>query len=292
METEEAPAFNFLIRVLTPTVFIIIVSAIFYSIHLDAFIKNIYFVSVYYVVFRSVFNIVINRGSLINWPKQIFYYIFIIALADFTYVKFIQTKSNLLPDFNNISNELWIIIVVFVYNTINNISITDKKKAKRKDKYLEIQFASINRKYSPIILKETNNLRLRQIAMAIIIYENFNRPKFFRIIEYVNHFLNRRPHTLGIMQFKTIEFISDSESVKLGTKKLISDFNDLTKEIANGLHGLGMTEYDDDYYQRELIERFNPDLIYSYEVFDLANDINRKYFNNAPTNLFRPQNTI
>jgi hypothetical protein len=38
LRTEEAPALNFLIRVLTPIVFIIIVSALFYSFNLDVFV--------------------------------------------------------------------------------------------------------------------------------------------------------------------------------------------------------------------------------------------------------------
>jgi len=56
LEIDEAPAFNFVIRVLTPTVFIILISALFYSLKLDKFIINIYLITVYYI-FLEQFSI-------------------------------------------------------------------------------------------------------------------------------------------------------------------------------------------------------------------------------------------
>ena len=286
LETEEAPAFNFVIRVLTPTVFIILTSALLYSLKLDRFTVNIYLVSVYYVSFRTLFNIAINRTRLINWTKYILYSFSIIIVSYFVYIKFIVTKSNILPDFNNMANELWIIIIIFLYNFINNIRPSDNNAQKRKDRYIEIQFGAINKKYSPIITKQTDNLRLRQIALAIIIYESFNRPKLFRLIEYINHFLNRKPHTLGIMQVTSKKFIGDKESVKLGTQKLMEDFELLRGEFLNNADMYGTDDYKDESFQRKLIEKFNPELTYSYEVLQLADEINMKYFSNGPRRLF------
>ncbi len=286
LETEEAPAFNFVIRVLTPTVFIILISTLLYALKLDKFTANIYLVSVYYVSFRTLFNIAINRTRLINWIKYILYSIAIVGLSYFVYIKFIVTKSNIFPDFNNMANELWIIIIIFLYNFINNIRPSDKNAQKRKDKYVEVQFGAINRKYSPIITKLTDNLRLRQIALAIIIYESFNRPKMFRLIEYLNHYFNQKPHTLGIMQVTSTNFIGDKESVRLGTQKLIEDFVSLKAEFLQETDVYGTDEYRDESYQRKLIEKFNPELTYSYEVLKLADEINMKYFSNGPRNLF------
>ena len=52
VKTEEAPALNFLIRVLTPIVYIIIVSTTLYYFGLDKYVWNIYFVNIYYIDFR------------------------------------------------------------------------------------------------------------------------------------------------------------------------------------------------------------------------------------------------
>lgn len=56
VKTEEAPALNFLIRVLAPIVYIIIVSSILYYFGLDKYVWNIYLVNIYYIIFRLLFN--------------------------------------------------------------------------------------------------------------------------------------------------------------------------------------------------------------------------------------------
>ena len=73
LETDEAPAFNFSFRILTPIVFIILLSALLYSVDMDNYVKDIYFISIYYVLFRAFFNIAISRSLLVNWKKQFFY---------------------------------------------------------------------------------------------------------------------------------------------------------------------------------------------------------------------------
>jgi hypothetical protein len=291
LETEEAPAFNFVVRVLTPVVFIILVSAVFYSFKLDKFTVDIYLVNLYYVIFRGVFNILINRFLLINWVKYIVHSLIIVSITYFVYEKFILTKTNLLPDFDNMANELWIIIIVFIYNFINQLKPSDKNKQRRKDRYIRTQFAVLNRKYSPVIRKETDNVRLRQIALAIVIYESFNRPAFLRLFEYITHFFSRRPHSLGIMQVTSKKFIGNKESVKLGTQKLCRDFETLKLEYKNDKE-VSDSPYYDDFYQQKLIEKFNPDITYSYEVLQLADEINTKYFNNLPKNLFNNRTLI
>ena len=39
-------------------------------------------------------------------------------------------KKPLIPDFNTISNELWIIIGLFIFNIINKIELSETKKKK------------------------------------------------------------------------------------------------------------------------------------------------------------------
>jgi hypothetical protein len=285
-ETDEAPAFNYLIRVLTPTVFTILISTLFYSLKLDNLIVNIYLVSVYYVVFRLLFNLAINRSHLINWPKQFLYLVSIIVINYFVYDKFIKIKSNLLPDFSNMANELWIIIIIFLYNFINNISLSDKNAQKRKDKYIATQFARINAKYNGIVSQTLPHVRLRQIALALIIFEDFNRPRLFRFIENFVQIFSNKPHTLGIMQVKSAKRITDKQSVSIGTRKLLADFDDLKILHLSDNDTYGTDEYKDESYQRKLIEKYNPDLVYSYEIIELANDLNRKYYSNSPTKLF------
>ena len=132
-----APAFNYIIRVFTPVVYLIITSAILYGLNLDAFVVNFYMVSIYYVVLRFIINLLQGRAKLINWLRQMMYYSSIIGLSWFVYTKFIVTKSNILPDLTNVSNEMWIIIILFLYKVINDLTISQDSTERRKKAYLE-----------------------------------------------------------------------------------------------------------------------------------------------------------
>ncbi len=85
VKAEEAPAFNFLIRVITPVVYLIIISATLYYYDLDKFVFNIYLVNVYYILFRLLFNLITNRGLLLNWKRQFIYWLAIITVSFYTY---------------------------------------------------------------------------------------------------------------------------------------------------------------------------------------------------------------
>src|SRR5690606_14030432 len=121
VKAEEAPALNFLIRVLTPLVYIIIVSAILYNFTLDKYVTNIYLVNIYYIVFRLIFNLATNRGKLLDWYRQALYWLSITVISFFAYEKLIKVKANILPDFTTIANELWIIVLIFVFQLANNL---------------------------------------------------------------------------------------------------------------------------------------------------------------------------
>lgn len=124
VKTEEAPALNFLIRVLTPVVYIIIVSTILYYFGLDKYVWNIFLVNIYYIIFRLLFNLLTNRGLLLNWYRQFLYWGAIAVISYFTYDKIIKVKTNILPDFTTVANELWIIILIFVFQVTNNIQLS------------------------------------------------------------------------------------------------------------------------------------------------------------------------
>lgn len=292
LETDEAPAFNFSFRVLTPVVFIIILSAILYHFNLDKYVVNIYYVSIFYVSFRALFNISIGRAFLVNWKKQFLYGFFIVALSYLVYQKIIVTKQNLLPDFANIANELWIIILVFLYTLINNFPASNSGAEARKFEYVKSMFGFIEKKYSKIINPVVNgNVRLKQIIYAIIIHENFNRPKVYRLIEYLSRLFTYKEKTYGIMQVRSKRAISDTQSVEIGTKIILDDFNELIREYKSKIEN----REDNDYYynsiayidnelQNLLIRNYNHCDNYTYDIIQLADYINEKFYKNKEEN--------
>lgn len=290
LETDEAPAFNFSFRILTPIVFIIILSAFLYSINLDYYVKDIYLISVYYVLFRAIFNIAISRSLLVNWKKQILYALCIIGLTYFIYGKIIITKQNLLPDFTNIANELWIIILFFLYNLINSVQVPNNGAEKRKFNYVSSTYKQLRKKYAIILDKVSPNIRFHQIAYSIMIHENFNRPKLFRIIEYINS-LFKSEGTYGIMQVKSKKNLTDKESVKLGVNILFENFKNYQIEYKQEIETkifddsyYNSREYLDQEFQHKLIRSYNHCDDYCYEINELTDYINEKFYENKEEN--------
>lgn len=290
LETDEAPAFNFSFRILTPIVFIILLSALLYSVEMDNYVKNIYFISIYYVLFRAFFNIAISRTLLVNWKKQFFYAVCIVGLSYFVYKKIIITKQNLLPDFTNIANELWIIILVFLYNLVNNVQVPNTGAEKRKYSYVKSTFLQLKNNYGEIVDSFSTNVRFQQIAYSIMLHENFNRPKLFRIIEYLNS-LFKKEGTYGIMQVKSNKILTDYESVKLGMEILQINFKkyklEFQQEIENKAQDdsyYNSTEYFDQNYQNKLIRSYNHCDDYSYEIGELVDYLNENFYKNQEEN--------
>jgi len=283
LKVEEAPAFNFLFRIISPIIYLFIISVTLYKIGLDKYVINVYFISIYYVIFRLVFNLITNRGLLMNWYRQILYWLSIVTISYFAYTEIIYKKENILPDFETIANELWIIILIFLFHTLNQIRISSDKTIKRKENYLDYRFKYFKSKYGNLINEKVNNDKLKAIIYGLIIYEDFNRPKAARFIENIRFYLTKKTHSLGLMQVQTDKFINDKESVELGIKKVKKAYKKALKK--KGLHKIKIEEYDKHkgysyewQLESDIIKDYNPDGPYIYEVTELSNNILEKYF--------------
>lgn len=273
VKTEEAPALNFLIRVLTPIVYIIIVSTILYYFGFDKYVWNIYLVNVYYIVFRLLFNLITNRGLLLNWYRQFLYWIAIVVISFFTYEKLIKVKANILPDFTTVSNEIWIIIFIFIFQIANNLRFSQEATQKRKDNYLKSRYTYFKKIYGQLIKDLTQNEILESIVYAVLIYEDFNRPKVARHIENIKFRLTKEPHTLGVMQVKSDRLISDLESVKIGTEKIVNAYK---KYLENPTET--ESTYFDWYAKNFIINDYNVGTSYHGEVNELTDIIKNNFY--------------
>lgn len=273
VKTEEAPALNFLIRILTPIVYIIIVSAILYNFKQDKYVCNIYLVNIYYILFRLIFNLVTNRGLLLNWYRQFLYWIAIVVISFFTYDKLIKVKANILPDFTTLANELWIIILIFIFQITNNLRLSQEATQKRKDNYLKSRYIYFRSMYGQLIKELTNNEIIESIVYAVIIYEDFNRPKIGRKIENLKFKLTKKSHTLGVMQVKSEKLISDIESVKIGTEKILNAYK---MYLENPIQS--SSDYYDWHAKNYIISDYNSGSSYQFEVSELADLIQSTFY--------------
>lgn len=267
-KTDEAPAFNFLFRVLAPTVFLLLVAAVCYSGGLDDFLTRSYLVVVYYVLIRWSFNVLVGRGRLLNWWNQVVVGATACGLAVVVHRNIIAHRQSLLPDLSTMANELWLLVIVFVYQAANNMHFSFRGTDRRKAAYLGHRLATLRREYSALIKEEAHGERVvEQLSYAVLIYETFNRPAVYRAVERHMIYWFKRPCSLGPMQVQATERISDVESVRRGVRKLRTDYES-TRLDKHGREAYFWTRLT------ETLARYNVRSDYSSEVNQLYSQLN------------------
>ena len=126
----------------------------------------------------------------------------------------------------------------------------------------------------------TKNEALESVTYAILIYEDFNRPKIIRIIENIKHRFSNESHTLGVMQVRSDKLINDTESVILGTNKIVDSYNKYVRE--NTVEGEEIYEWN---VINSIISDYNVGSDYLYEVNDLSYEIRKLFYPNSKDNL-------
>lgn len=233
-DKDEALSTNFAIKVFGPIIYIIICATILQYFGLERFNYSIINVIYYYLGLRILMIFLYERWSIVNWGRIIFYYASIILISLVVYNNFIEEVGILLPDFTELKNEIWLLVLIFLFQLGNgfvekmpNNQLYESTRAylpelkKRKKNYILKKNEKIEKKYGNTITSiSKGNEPFNIMICSIIIYENFNRPPFVRFIERVYVRFTKRKVTQGIMQSPSYQIISDEESVIMGTNSL------------------------------------------------------------------------
>jgi len=282
VQRDEAPAFNYLFRLCSPTVFVTVVSALLYAASLDSVVKDIWHVAGYAVAIRLGYNLLLGRALLLNWPKEIVLNGLSIWLTWLAYDLFIRHKKTLLPDFSTATNEMWVFIAFFLYLVFNKIDTGTRASERRKSLYIKVQEEKLRRLYGSILNSELPDQFSHSIAMSILIYESFNRP---RAVQSVERFLFPKfSKTLGPMQVTTSVFISDAESVRLGCKKVAASYLTWKARVVNEADK-DLSEWSLRYkIVRGVAAEYNRDDSYVDGVFELQGIVMSRFY---PATLLR-----
>lgn len=218
----ESIALNFIIRTFSPTIAMIVISAFLISYFDKSYTNDIYLVSVYYFLLRVLYIILFSRFYLVKWPKVIFQSIVGIIAAFWAYKELVVPGKPLIPDMTTIGNELWIIIAAFIYTAVNGIETSSAPSARRKNRYISIRYDEFRKLYGNLICNNLPNKLLELTIFSIMIYEDFNRPKFLRFLERT--VFSHISKSTGLMQISTDFVLSDHDSVKLAISKLSESY--------------------------------------------------------------------
>jgi hypothetical protein len=229
-QSDQAPAFNFILKALSPTVFILLLAAGCYLLNIDRLLHSVWLVVVYYFGFRIMYNVVLGRTLLLDWLSLSAQTTIGIAAAYLAYRHLILPRQPLFPDLNTIGNQLWILIALFVYAAFNSIRTTNLASVSRKNKYIRSQFNTLRPLYGDLIKDQFPMRYMELVAYAILVYETFNRPGIVRAIERAVWPWHSK--TIGPMQVRSRARLSDRDSVHLGVRELREYFKTTEQEIS------------------------------------------------------------
>lgn len=245
-DKDEALSLNYVIKVFGPIVYLILTVALFQYFKIDNFKTDIINVIYYYLGIRLTMIFIYERAKIVNWARILFYYLSIIIISTIIYNNFIDSVDSLLPDFTQIKNEIWLLIIIFIYELGNGFEGKTPKNEifeatnaylpeikSRKKKYILQNFKRLNNEYGKIIDEiSSSDSSFRLVIISILIFENFNRPRIIRFLERIWVRFSKAKVTQGIMQIASDKPLSDLDSVRLGTKYLFSKYSEFLKEEA------------------------------------------------------------
>lgn len=276
MKDDTAPMFNYLFKVLAPVVFIILVAALFQAVGLKEFTKDLYLVVIYYWVFRLLYIWFLGHVGLLDWKVQILYWISSIGLAIWVN-SLIDKLDTILPSPQSLIEELWLLIILFIYSILNKLELSREATERRKKAYIDRQYAKLYERFGNQVDSYFQNDFMRALTFSIMIYENYNRSSAARWLERRLLKESKKKHTYGVMQVMSDHVLTDEESVDLGMKKIEQDSrNRFTEE-----------ECDEETYGTWIVskvaEAYNGgDENYSSEVLDVFYRLCEKHYKAIP----------
>lgn len=250
-DAKENVALNFFLRAMSPAVFIIALSALSVAIGRPEWRLGIHWVAIYYYVFRAGVIIVLNRQRLISWSRFAVHAAAGISFAMIAYHYLIVPNRSLLPDLEQMGNELWLAILAFLYAVANKVPLPGGPGAKRRNGFVTAHYERARSRFGNIIDARVSDDRLKLIVYGVLVYEDYARPAMIRTAERL--MLWKKNRTTGIMQVAADKPLTDIDSVMRGTDLLAQYWGaHAGEEYAYDRVRMTIADYnaDDDYISR------------------------------------------
>lgn len=248
---------NFFQLIINPVVFITIICTFAQSKGNTDMCINLWQVVLYYWGLRIICYLIKGRVHFINWLYEIAAFCISNLLGIFVLFKciipLIEKEEDIFISLESLRDAIWGAIIFYIFKVVWDICKCALKadqvfSEERKEKIVKLRYQKFSRIYDSYIMDELKKLPtqaresedFKNLVYSIMIYEDYNRPPFYRKIEHIiKQIFPKKQMTIGIMQFMTKENITDLESIKLACKKLANDFfanlddNPIEKAIFN-----------------------------------------------------------
>ena len=240
-------------------IYIIIISGVINNKDVSS---NIFLVVVVEFFLRLISNLLTSDND--DNLKFIYDYAFYIIISLIVNNVFINQVDSVFLAGDALKIVIWILIILYLYQNLkiidNPVIIEEKPIDNSKYReYIVTNYAKFKNLYNNEI--DTDNILLKNLLYAIMIYEDKRRNKYLRSID--NFFVGKinKLYKVGIMQVPSKIYLTDVESIKIVENKLTKIYNKYL--IAD--ESTMVNKILKDYYKDELIVN---NVTYIYNVIN------------------------
>lgn len=234
---------NFFLKIINPTVYMAILCAVLQSLGWMKTCYSLWMLIPFYWLLRAISMIVKNIFLYCNWKYELIAFLMSIILGEgvfFILIKPLMNKGeSVFISHEELRDAIWYAIIAYVLKILWDVYKSYLNSENIYPRYLirktvRKKYAKFSEKYGNIIENAINNnwpegedglQDVLKLVYAIMIFEDYNRPKAFRAGEYIIKAF--RPHkemSLGIMQVHSKKIISNNTSIELAVEKIINAY--------------------------------------------------------------------
>lgn len=203
--------------------------------------KSVYLIVLGYLFIRYFFIIfILNRFKLLTLRYEGTLILLTLASTYIVNSNIIEKDISVKIPIEDFKNEIVLLVILFLYSIfktslINNFD--NRNSTSDRKKYIRFTYYKFLDKYAKDIdnqideleyFSETTEIEKRYFKLlvySLIIYENFSRPKFYRIVENTSSKILKKEHSTGVMQIKSRFTYTDEKSISIGINLLIDSFS-------------------------------------------------------------------
>lgn len=235
---------NFFLKTINPAIFLLLICAMLQKINLATFIPSTWMLVPFFWGLRFIFFIFKNLISFINWKYELSSLCISLFLSEgalqFFILPLASADEPIFISATEFRGAFWFAVIAYLAKVLWDIfkSKFDGESVFPDQKRRDILSARYHRfvsKYDVDVdvyinknctFPNTNHrAQFKCLVYAIMIYEDYCRPAFMRVFEYIGKALDvKEKPSLGIMQVQTDQLISNRQSIDLAIKKLFSAF--------------------------------------------------------------------
>lgn len=228
-----------LIHALVPVIYLILLSGLLTAIGMGRFNDNLFVIVFFELCIRLYYvKNILRQEDLMNASFYIQIYGISLLCCYLVNRYFISQVSSVFLTAEEMKPGIWFGILLFFFFLLNkHVHIQYKEQVStfhgKKKEYILVQYVRLKTSFGKWVkVKDENTLPM---IYAMMVYENYHRPKFFRTLDKIKYRFTGRERKMGIMQIKSKVEIDDVSSIKLSIKKLekiLESSSKKTKKVA------------------------------------------------------------